>query len=83
MITYQVIVHANMDQLLMDIRNRLNKEYRRWPSREFICRAAALRYAFLANLSTGRECSIKTCDPDQYRSLRLRVEHILGVDQDV
>ena len=75
---YQVIVHSNLDQLLDEIRHRTDPEYTKWTSREFVCRASAERYAFLANIASGRDCSIKEIDPDRYRSLRDRVAHIMG-----
>lgn len=77
MIKYQVIVHANIDQILDEIRNRLNPEYQKWTSREFDTLEEANHYAMMARVASGQEVSIKEKDPDQYKSVRDRVAHIL------
>lgn len=75
---YKVYVHPNLDQILEDIRHRADPEYTKWTSKEFICYAAAKRYAFLATLSSGRSCSIKLIDLDPTKSLVERVNHVMG-----
>ena len=76
---YRVTIHSNMEQLLEEIRNRTNPEYTRWPTQDFYCRRSAEVYAFQASLATGRTCTIKAIDPNQYRSLRDRIEHQWGL----
>lgn len=75
---YQVIVHARLDQLLDDIRNRMNPAYQKWPRKEFMCRSSAERYAFLATMATGRNCSVSEINLAQQNRLITRLDKIFG-----
>jgi hypothetical protein len=76
MLKYRVIVHANLDQLLDEIRNRMDPEYRKWTSRDFVCKASAERYAFLAGVASGRKCSVSEICDDQRNRLLTRLDRI-------
>lgn len=70
--TYRVTVHADIGELLEDIRNRTNQDYPRnnYPSRDFEDRQEAQEYALLARLALSREVSIRWVGIDPYSSLR-------------
>lgn len=73
--TYRVTVHADMEQLLADIRNRDNEDYpkNRWPSKDFEDRQEAQEYALMARLALSREATVRWVGIDPYGSLRDRI----------
>jgi len=76
MLKYRVTIHADMDQLLEDIRRRHDPEYPRnqYPSRDFDTLTEAEHYAFAAGLTTGRNTTVRNIQMDEDSSLLRRLK---------
>jgi len=80
MLKYRVTIHADLDQILEDIRRRHDPDYPRnqYPSWDFDTLTEAEEYAFAAGLATGRNVSVRTIQMDEDSSLLQRLKNLWG-----
>ena len=79
---YRVSFKIDITEILTMIRQREQGDTNPWPITDFETYEEASMYAFNATLATGKPSTIREIDPDQYVSVRDKVRHILGVEDE-